>query len=54
MTIYLARVPNQTPYGLFTNLYPTNLYRMDRAAVGGWYLATHAFTLRLSLYGRNR
>ncbi len=42
---------NQTRLGMFTNLWPTQLCRDDRATTGGWYLHLHIGTFRLEILG---
>ena len=52
MTIFSQRYcVGQTPYGVFTNLWPTALCRRDRQALGGWYFTLHLGTWRLNILG---
>ncbi len=48
MKTYWQRIPGQTPFGVFTNLYPTPLCRIDRA--NGAYFCLHLGSFRLSIY----
>lgn len=53
MRVYFDRhVIGQTPLGLFTNLYPTQLCKVDRECIGGWYASFHLGTWRLTLIGK--
>ena len=52
MTFHINRVPAQTPYGIFTNMYPWD--RLDRQSIGVWYLSIHVGTVRISFYGTAR
>lgn len=50
MTTSIQRhLSGQTPFGVFANLFD----RVDRAAVGGWYVAFHFLSLRLTFIGMN-
>ena len=47
MTTTFDRLPGQTPFGVFTNLFDA----ADRAICCGWYLSVHIGAYRLSFYG---
>lgn len=51
MTIQFARIPGQSPLGVFTNLWPTPICRRDRQTIEGWYLDFHLGRFRLSFLG---
>jgi hypothetical protein len=50
MRVHLNRYTNGlTPWGVFTNLWPTTLSRMDRATLGCWYFHVHTPFLQIQI-----
>lgn len=51
VTVLFSSVPGQTPFGLYTNLWPTRMCRVDRATVGAWYVSLHIGRYRCQALG---
>lgn len=45
------RYANQSPFGIYSNLWPSRRCRIDRETLGTWYAEVHAGPYRLSLWG---
>ena len=52
MRFYFTRYHRgQTPIGVFSNLWPSTVNRIDRQTIGVWYLAIHAWRWRWEFFG---